>query len=206
MVNDPQISPKQPYDEIQDLFLSYNNRDRDIVLRVRDRLRERSLSTFLDRDNLNPGQPWFDELQAAIGRVRAITVFVGETLGPWQKREMTLALDRQAREEKLGRHFPVIPVVLPKADLDKAPGFLLLNTFVDLRGRIDDPSALEAIVRAVRDENAATSAQPRVELCPYRGLRAFREEDAPLFFGREEFAEQLLAKTRQHSLIAVVGA
>src|SRR5262249_20401713 len=121
------------------------------------------------------------------------------------KREMTLALDRQAREEKLGRHFPVIPVVLPKADLDKAPGFLLLNTFVDLRGRIDDPSALEAIVRAVRDENAATSAQPRVELCPYGGLGAFREGDAPLFFGREEFAEQLLAKTRQHSLIAVVG-
>lgn len=197
----------QSSDGTHDLFLSYNSRDRETVLRLRQLLRERQLSTFLDRDNLTPGQPWFDELQSAIGRVRAVAVFVGETLGPWQKREMTLALDHQAREEKLGRRFPVIPVVLPKADLDQAPGFLLLNTFIDLRGGVDNPSALEAIVRAARGETATAPAEvtPQVELCPYRALRAFREEDAPLFFGREDFAEQLLAKTRQHSLIAVVG-
>lgn len=206
MANDFTNQPNQ-VNGTRDLFLSYNNRDREAVLRVRQLLREKQLSTFLDRDNLNPGQPWFDELQSAIGQVHAVAVFVGETLGPWQKREMMLALDRQAREEKLGRRFSVIPVVLPKADLDKAPGFLLLNTFVDLRGNLDDPYALEAIVRAARGEAAAKPSEdrPQVELCPYRALRAFREEDAPLFFGREAFAEQLLAKTQQHELIAVIG-
>jgi serine/threonine protein kinase len=29
--------------------------------------------------------------------------------------------------------------------------------------------------------------------CPYRGLYAFQEEDAPFFFGRETFTEQLVA-------------
>jgi hypothetical protein len=41
--------------------------------------------------------------------------------------------------------------------------------------------------------------------CPYRGLLAFREEDEPLFFGREEFTDRLVEAVGQHSLVAVVG-
>ena len=41
--------------------------------------------------------------------------------------------------------------------------------------------------------------------CPYRGLSAFREQDAPLFFGREAFAEKLVGAVREKRLIAVVG-
>jgi WD40 repeat protein/DNA-binding SARP family transcriptional activator len=40
--------------------------------------------------------------------------------------------------------------------------------------------------------------------CPYRGLAAFREEDAPFFFGREPFVARLLAAVRQRSLVAVI--
>ena len=42
--------------------------------------------------------------------------------------------------------------------------------------------------------------------CPYRGLFAFREEDAHLFFGREEFTEDLVAAVKKKPLVAVVGA
>jgi hypothetical protein len=48
-------------------------------------------------------------------------------------------------------------------------------------------------------------AAPRLSHSPYRGLYAFREEDAPLFFGREEFTEQLILATNDQSLVAVVG-
>jgi len=41
---------------------------------------------------------------------------------------------------------------------------------------------------------------------PYRGLYAFREQDAPLFFGRESFSETLLETVSSSSLVAVVGA
>jgi|GEM_PF-2306454 len=41
--------------------------------------------------------------------------------------------------------------------------------------------------------------------CPYRGLFAFREEDAQFFFGREEFAKQLVAAVSRHQLITVIG-
>ena len=44
------------------------------------------------------------------------------------------------------------------------------------------------------------------ELCPYRGLFAFRAEDAPFFYGREEFTQTLIAALQHQSLIAVIGA
>ncbi|MBD2214370.1 CHAT domain-containing protein [Nostoc linckia FACHB-104] len=43
-------------------------------------------------------------------------------------------------------------------------------------------------------------------VCPYRGLYAFREQDADLFFGREEFTQDLVAAVRKKPLVAVVGA
>jgi WD40 repeat protein/class 3 adenylate cyclase len=47
----------------------------------------------------------------------------------------------------------------------------------------------------------ATSAKTR----PYRGLFAFREEDAPFFYGREAFTGMLLEAIREQSMVAVVG-
>ena len=39
---------------------------------------------------------------------------------------------------------------------------------------------------------------------PYRGLAAFRQADAPFFFGREEFTEQLASSVRKQDLVAVI--
>jgi hypothetical protein len=45
-----------------------------------------------------------------------------------------------------------------------------------------------------------------IPACPYRGLFAFREEDAPFFFGRETFTEQLVSAAGRKQLVAVIGA
>ncbi|MEW5987799.1 MAG: BTAD domain-containing putative transcriptional regulator [Chloroflexota bacterium] len=42
--------------------------------------------------------------------------------------------------------------------------------------------------------------------CPYRGLLAFGEADAPLFYGREWFTDRLVEAVRQRSLAALIGA
>lgn len=41
--------------------------------------------------------------------------------------------------------------------------------------------------------------------CPYRGLSAFREEDAEFFFGREDFTQQLVTAVERQQLVAVIG-
>jgi WD40 repeat protein len=43
-------------------------------------------------------------------------------------------------------------------------------------------------------------------LCPYRGLFAFREEDAPFFHGRESFTQILVEAIQKHPLVSVIGA
>ena len=42
--------------------------------------------------------------------------------------------------------------------------------------------------------------------CPYRGLAAFQEQDAPFFFGREGFVRQLNDLVQKQALVAVVGS
>ncbi|BAY42117.1 WD-repeat protein (plasmid) [Nostoc sp. NIES-2111] len=42
--------------------------------------------------------------------------------------------------------------------------------------------------------------------CPYRGLAAFQEQDAPYFHGRETVTQQLVAAVKRKHLVAVVGA
>ncbi|HMB08061.1 MAG TPA: TIR domain-containing protein, partial [Isosphaeraceae bacterium] len=193
-----------------DLFLSYNSRDRAAVQQVRTLLGTRGVSVFYDRESLGLGLAWFEPLERALGRVRGVVVLLGPNgLGRWQRREMALALDRQTREAT----FPVIPVLLPASEAGDYSGFLLLNTYADLRGGLNDPDTLDAIMRAVRGTAAAGEMVPPPEtatICPYRGLNAFREEDAPLFFGRDRLVDEpeqgLLHKVLTWPLVAVVGA
>ena len=41
--------------------------------------------------------------------------------------------------------------------------------------------------------------------CPYRGLFAFQEKDAPLFFGREQVTQEIITAVKRQNLVAVVG-
>jgi WD40 repeat protein len=45
-----------------------------------------------------------------------------------------------------------------------------------------------------------------VGACPFRGLAAFREADAPFFFGREQFPERLLEAVQRRPLVVVAGS
>ena len=192
------------------LFVSYNSRDRAAVQEVRRQLGARGVSVFYDRESLGLGLDWFEPLERALGRVRGVVVLLGPNgLGRWQRRERARALDRQTREAT----FPVIPVLLPESKADDYSGFLLLNTYADLRGGVDNPDTLDAIVDTIVGDVRDTD---RVQLpktaaiCPYRGLNAFREEDAPLFFGRDRLVDEpeqgLLHKVLTCPLVAVVGA
>ena len=87
------------------LFLSYNSADRTSVIAVQRLLEARGITTFLDRDRLVAGLPWPQALEQGLKDVKAVAVFVGRELGPWQKREMWSALDRQVREEKQDKAF-----------------------------------------------------------------------------------------------------
>ncbi|MES0361734.1 MAG: BTAD domain-containing putative transcriptional regulator, partial [Anaerolineales bacterium] len=68
-----------------------------------------------------------------------------------------------------------------------------------LRGEWPPPLTSESLIAARQPRSIGES--------PYRGLSAFREKDAPFFFGREEFTSQLLSaiKTRP-AIVAILGS
>ena len=189
-----------------DVFFSYQRRDHGPVEAVARTLTQRGLRVFLDRWYLAPGQPWPQALERALASCDAVAIFLGaDGLGPWQQRERDLALDRQGREPG----FPVIPVLLTLAD--PALGFLKLTTWVDLSGNVADETALEILCAAIRRRSPGPALwqktiDVRAEICPYRGLYPFREEDAAFFCGREAFTDKLAEAVEHTSLVAVVGA
>lgn len=188
-----------------DVFLSYNSADHALVEPVARALKEKGLRPFLDRWHLVPGRSWVDVLETIIAECSAVAVFVGgHELGRWQQRERMAALDRQAVETD----FPVIPVLLPGAD-DPGLGFLAQNTWVNLQGGVNDARALETLARAIRGtppDDPSAVRNPKSDICPYRGLEPFREEDAAFFFGRGAFVDELLEKIKRRNFLMVLGA
>ena len=127
-----------------DLFLSYNHADERAVRETRERLAARGLRSFIDGDELPLGKAWPAALEAALQNSRAVAVFFGGSgIGSWQRRELDFALVLQG--ESKGR-LAVVPVILPGGD--PPTGFIALNTWVDLRGGIDDAS-IGRLVRAI---------------------------------------------------------
>ncbi|WP_233847207.1 nSTAND1 domain-containing NTPase [Paraburkholderia sp. HD33-4] len=192
-----------------DVFLSYHWRDHAQVESLARRLREAGLRVFLDRWYLVPGTNWVNALDTTLTRCRSVAVCLGAEVGPWQQREQYSALERQVAEERSGTAFPVIPVLLPGAD--SPLGFLRQNTWVDLRANLDDPVRFMVLTRAIRGEPPGPEAQSAVQqtlsqVCPYRGLLYFREQDATFYYGRAAVVAQLVTAVGQHPLVAVVGA
>jgi len=170
-----------------DLFLSYNHADEQAVRKIRKRLAARGVRSFIDQDDLNAGKAWPAELERALQNSRAVAVFVGRTgYGRWQQREIQYSLVLQT--ESNGK-LAVIPVILEGAELPA--GFIALNTWVDMRGGIDDAS-IERLVRAIDMSGAAST--PPADITPYRRLDAFREEDASLLFGRQRAIDAVVSR------------
>jgi tetratricopeptide (TPR) repeat protein len=192
-----------------DVFLSYNWRDHEQVEGLAQRLRGAGVNVFLDRWYLAPGANWLRALEGTLNSCKAVVACIGAEMGPWQLREQYSALERQADEERSGRIFPVIPVLLPGSE--PPLGFLRQNTWVDLRSRPNDSAGLGILVKAIRGEPPGPDVQTEIQttlarVCPYRGLLYFREEDAEFFFGREDGTQQLQAAVDTHNLVALVGA
>ncbi|MEJ7738401.1 MAG: TIR domain-containing protein [Chitinophagaceae bacterium] len=189
-----------------DVFLSYNSADANLVDTIALKLKEKGITIFLDRWYLVPGTPWPQHLEQVLNSCHAVAVLLGTNgMGSWQLREQQLALDRQTKTPG----FRVIPVLLPASD--PPLGFLSLNTWIDFRQGVSDDHAVSRLALAIRGMPAGADLQRNISdalasICPYRGLKFFREEDAPFFFGRDAFISKLETIVSQRSLVAVIGA
>jgi len=122
--------------ELFDVFLCHNSSDKDSIRDINSRLKKNGINTWLDEEQLRPGVPWQNELEAQIQSISTVVVAVGASgTGPWQDLEIRAFLG-----EFVKRGCPVIPLVLNDCkEIPKLPIFLSQFTWVDLRKAKPDP-------------------------------------------------------------------
>jgi WD40 repeat protein len=168
----------------------------------------RALAAALAEEGLHPVLAIAGDGPGTAEGVRAsggCAVLVGRAgLGEWAREGLAAASDLAARD----RAFRLVLVLLPGAPDPGDPGlaFLATHPWVDLRAGTSDALAAQDIVRALRGEVSPGLGAAPTDACPYRGLEAFREEDADLFVGREQDTARLVQRLHSTRFLAVLGA
>ena len=197
------------------VFLSHDGRDKDLIESIAHKLRDSGLLPWFDKWELIPGNRWIGGLAEGINASNTCAVFIGpRNLGNWEAEEIDLAHTRAAKDPS----FRVFPVLLPGVpdplDENTLPPFVKTRTWVDFRKGLDDPRAFHSLLCGIRGiaprpKSVSISAADHggaQDVCPYRGLQVFNEEDARFYFGREADVLRLLEKLKATRLIGVLGA
>jgi WD40 repeat protein len=191
------------------VFLSHNSREKPTVERIAEKLKRAELEPWLDKWCLTQGGDWQDELAQGLRASNACAVFVGpHGVGSWEDLEYKLAVDRMAKDRAFRVFLVLLPGLPEPFDTSQLPPFLSTRTWVDMRKGVEDARSFQSLVNAIKGLPLGPERpiEPRDDVCPYRGLQAFDEEHAELFFGREGDIQRLIEKLKTTRFLAVLGA
>ncbi|MEN9502255.1 MAG: hypothetical protein RI964_1540 [Pseudomonadota bacterium] len=181
---------------IFDIFLSHNSKDKSIIRQIKQLLRERELSCWLDEDELQPGVNWMPILEKAIGTCQSVGAFVSSNgIGSWEDEEIQALLTKAVRNK-----IPVIPVLLPGTyDAPELPLFLGNRTFIDMRSGIT-PERIDKLYWSI------TGKKP--EASPKKTQTTIHSDRLPTvkggFFGREAELQLLTNAWQKNSGINII--
>jgi WD40 repeat protein len=188
------------------VFISHSSRDREPTERMRHWLQEQGFATpFLDFDKhsgIPPGADWERTLYRELETSEAVLIIQTPN---WLESKWCFAEFTQARA--LGK--PIFPVIeTPTGETLIAPDIQALDLRLDREGGLAQLGReLARIALDAQGGFAWDSSRP-----PYPGLMAFQEEDAAIYFGRDDdirrLIERLNARRTQGGirLIALLGA
>lgn len=181
------------------VFVSYSSNDRAFVEKLTADLRARGVNIWIDQTGLKAGTPdWEQALRDAIRQSRAVLLIASRSarLSRYVKDEIRIA-------QMYGR--PLYPVwAVGDEWIDCIPMGLGGMQFIDARAD-SYAAALDEIVGALAGAAPMDAAPAETEpplpddfvpRNPYKGLRAFRRDDAGDFFGRETFVTELVESVR----------
>jgi WD40 repeat protein len=188
------------------VFISHSSRDNEPAARIKTWLAEQGFETpFLDYDKhagIPPGADWEKTLYREIECCEAVVIIQTPN---WLESKWCFAEFTQARA--LGKSiFPIIET--PTGDTLISPDIQTLDLRLDREGGLEQLSSeLTRIALDAQGGFGWDASRP-----PYPGLLAFQEEDAALYFGRDDdirrLIERLNARRAQGGtkLIALLGA
>lgn len=126
-----------------DVFLCHNSQDKEQVLEIGRRLKDRNILPWLDEWVVPPGRSWLEQIQRQMDHVKSAAVFIGKNgLGPWQEKEVDLLI-----LQLVHRNIPIIPVILRGCpdEPHQLPPFLRPMQAIDFR-KDDQDEALARLI------------------------------------------------------------
>lgn len=187
------------------VFLSHAGVDTDAARELKRRMLDSpeaqaaGLSVWFDKDDLQPGSSWQQQIARAITQEStAFVVYTGSRgIVNWVDNEVELAISRATSSSS----YLLIPVLAPEANANLLPPFA--RRFQGVRDPIGDPGEFAKLMRSVLGLTAQDA--PRLIRHPFVGLRPMAEADAPVFFGRESETAEVLARLGRRNLVAIVA-
>jgi hypothetical protein len=173
----PPAPPEVATPSAYDVFLSYNSKDKDAVIRIADALKRVGLNPWLDEWQIVRGLPWIPQLEKALEGVNCTAVFIGpHGRGPWQEKERQVALDLV----KAGNR-SIVVAVLPDAPEElQVPPFLKTFTMIDMRAwETAQPKALDELILSILGEEPGDLRSRTVDAALVSELRARRAGHVP---------------------------
>jgi serine/threonine protein kinase/tetratricopeptide (TPR) repeat protein len=185
------------------VFVAHDSVDKQVVRRLCEDLLDRGVRPWLDIWDLLPDLEWRTQMLEKLRTAPAVLVCHGPS--GWNERDPELAEELRSRIE--ADPFSVYRVGLPDAIVGPLPVSEICEG-IDLHEDSWEDGIVELVRRIGADRmrrdwlryEAKHAGLSRTELCPYRGLEAFKESDARWMFGREQEIGDLL------NLIRVGGA
>jgi formylglycine-generating enzyme required for sulfatase activity len=199
------------------VFISYSRTDLKFVEQLRHELHGAGIAIWIDQIGLQPGtSDWEEALRDAIGDASAILYVASPNARRSAYVRDELALARDASK-------PIYPLwIAGEQWLDSVPLGLGRMQNIDLRGDAR-AQGLTRLIRLLKGEEVVptlfthqthgTSSALLNPRNPYKGLRAFREEDRSDFFGRDALIADLIhvigngrSAPRFHAVLGASGS
>ncbi|MBB6091188.1 hypothetical protein HNQ60_000034 [Povalibacter uvarum] len=182
-----------------DVLLDYATVDGTLAHQLAAELRKAGLSVYDPADaTMDANDP--SPLETAL----AYSAFLVTLIGQSQTSAFREMLLRRARERSKPK---VLPVLLGNVPLSALTSFgldQLHSISLPDTSATGLPHLVWKLIESVKEtQRAAPGAS--AEATPYPGTRAFGEDDAPFFFGRDRDVETLCAAVATHDIILVTG-
>ncbi len=142
-----------------DVFLAHSSKDKSLIRQIYQTLKNRGMCPWLDEEEIAPGQHFQQEIQRAIGTVKAAAIFIGEDLGRWQELELGALIQRCVSQS-----VRIIPVLLPGIEsVPEDEYFLSQYQFVEFGETLHNEKAFDLLewgITGIKPKNLDSTSLP----------------------------------------------
>ena len=177
------------------VFIAYSRRNQAFAVRLAQDLSDAGLQVWMDSREIQADDAWRDHIRQALKTVDFLIACLSPSAieSEWVQYEIATVRERQCN---------IYPIIV-----EAGAAVSQFGTAINFVGRYE--KAFSELLTALATERAVSDfdnfdAQQIPN--PFKGLEAFQQIDAALFFGREEVTRQAINQLRETHFLAVVGA